>query len=81
MTVESIVGDFTLVTTTTSISGSEEAVVVLAWDPANKKLEIGLPSGGVGGVIADGQTITQGTNTAISTTGVERRLYVALNKG
>ena len=61
LTVESIVGDFVPGTTTTvSIGGSNEAVDVLSWDPANKKLEIGLPSGGVTGIIADGQTVTQG---------------------
>ena len=83
LTVESVVGDFTPGTSTTiAISGSNEAVDVLAWDPANKKLEIGLQSGGVTGIIADGQTVTQGTNTCdIATGGVERKLLVALNKG
>ena len=83
LTVESIVGDFTPGTSTTiAISGSNEAVDVLAWDPANKKLEIGLQSGGVTGIIADGQTVTQGTNTCdIATGGVERKLLVALDKG
>ncbi|WLW37203.1 tail sheath monomer [Synechococcus phage S-RS29] len=82
LTVESVVGDFTPGTATTiSISGSNETVNVLAWDPANKKLEIGLPSGGVTGIIADAQTVTQGSNTCdIATNGIERRLYVALNK-
>jgi len=82
LTVESVVGDFTPGTSTTvAISGSNETVNVLAWDPANKKLEIGLPAGSVTGIIADGQTITQGANTAdIATSGIERRLYVALNK-
>jgi hypothetical protein len=64
LTVESVVGDFTPGTSTTiAISGSNEAVTVEAWDPANKKLEIGLPSGGVTGIIAAGQTVTQGTNS------------------
>ena len=82
LTVESIVGSFTPGSTTTvAISGSNETVNVLAYDAANKKLEIGLPSGGVTGIIAAGQTITQGTNTCdIATSGVERRLYVALTK-
>ena len=82
LTVESVVGAFTPgVSTTVAISGSNETVNVLAWDPANKKLEIGLPAGSVTGIIADGQTITQGANTAdIATSGIERRLYVALNK-
>ena len=49
---------------------------------ANKKLEIALPSGGVTGIIADGQTVTQGTNTCvIATSGIERRLYVGLDSG
>ena len=81
LTVDTIVGDFTPgASTTINIGGSEEAVTVLAWDPSNKKLEIGLPSGGVTGILADGQAITQGTNTAAIDTTIERRLYVALNK-
>ena len=83
LTVTSVVGDFTPGSTTTiSISGSNETVNVLAWDPTNLKLEIGLPGGGVTGIIADGQTITQGTNTCdIATGGIERKLYIASNKG
>ena len=83
LTVDTIVGDFVPGTSTTiSIGGSNEAVTVLAWDPANKKLEIALPSGGVTGIISDGQTVTQGTNTCdISASGIERRLYVGLNSG
>ena len=82
LTVTTVVGDFTPGTTTTiAISGSNETVNVLAWDPANKKLEISLPAGGVTGIIVDAQTITQGTNTAvIGTAGIERKLYVAKNK-
>ena len=82
LTVTNIVGDFTPgVSTTISIGGSNEAVTVEAWDPGNKYLEISLPSGGVTGIIADGQTITQGTNTAdIGTAGIERRLYIAGDK-
>ena len=83
LTVTTIVGDFTPgVATTIGIGGSNEAVTVLSWDPANKKLEIGLPSGGVTGIIAAAQTVTQGTNTAvIASGGIERRLYIALDKG
>ena len=82
LTVENIVGSFTPGTTTTiAISGSNETVTVLAWDAKNKKLEIALPSGGVTGIIAAGQTVTQGSNTCdIATGGIERRLYIALNK-
>ena len=82
LTVESVVGDFVPGTSTTiNIGGSNEAVTVLAWDPANKKLEIALPSGGVTGIIADAQTVTQGTNTCdIAASGIERRCYIALNK-
>ncbi|AET72570.1 hypothetical protein SXCG_00183 [Synechococcus phage S-CAM8] len=82
LTVVNVVGDFTVGgTTTVDISGSAETVNVLAWDPANKQLEIGLPAGGVTGIIADAQTITQGTNTCdIATTGVKRKLLIALNK-
>ena len=82
LTVEDVVGDFTPGTSTTiAISGSNETVNVLAWDPANKKLEIDLPSGGVTGIIAVGQTVTQGSNTCdIAASGIERRLYIALDK-
>ena len=81
LTVDTIVGDFTPGSSTTiNIGGSEEAVTVLAWDPGNKKLEIALPSGGVTGILSDGQAITQGTNTAAIDTTIERRLYIALNK-
>ena len=70
-------------TATISIGGSAQTVNVLAVDVANKKIEIGLPSGGITGIIADGQTLTQNTsNTAvISTSGIERRVYIALDKG
>ena len=82
LTVDTIVGSFTPgATTTINIGGSQESVDVLAWDANNQKLEIGLPSGGVTGILADGQAITAGTNTAvISTGGIERQLYIALNK-
>ena len=81
LTVDTVVGDFTPgVATTISIGGSDESVNVLAWDPANKKLEIGLPSGGVTGIISDNQVITQGTNTAAVDVTIERRLYIGLNK-
>ena len=81
LTVDTVVGDFTVGTATTiSIGGSDESVNVLAWDPANKKLEIGLPSGGVTGILSDNQVITQGTNTAAINTTIERRLYIGLNK-
>ena len=82
LTVENVVGDFTPGSATTiDISGSSETVNVLAWDPSNKKLEIDLPGGGVTGIIADAQTVTQGTNTCdIATNGVQRKLLIALNK-
>ena len=83
LTVDTVVGDFAPgATTTISISGSNETVNVLSYDPTNLKLEIGLPGGGVTGIIADGQVITQGTNTcSIATGGIERRLYIASDKG
>ncbi len=83
LTVTTVVGDFVPGTTTTvSISGSNQTVNVLAWDPTNKKLEIGMPSGGITGILADGQTVTQGSNTCvIATSGIERRVYIGLNKG
>jgi hypothetical protein len=62
-------------------SGSAEAVDVLAWDAGNKILEIAIPSGGVTGIIADGQTVTQGSNTAvIGTAGITRLLYIGKDK-
>ena len=81
LTLTNIVGTFAAgVGTTISIGGSDEAVTVVAYDPGNKYLEIALPSGGVTGIIADGQTITQGTNTAdIASSGIERRLYIGKN--
>ena len=83
LTVTTIVGDFVPGTATTiGIGGSNEAVTVLSWDPTNKKLEVGLPSGSVTGIIAAAQTVTQGSNTAvIASGGIERRLYIALDKG
>ena len=83
LNLTSIVGSFTPgVSTTVDIGGSAEAVTVLAWDAANKKLEIALPGGGVTGILADGQTITQGSNTAdIAASGIERRLYIGLDSG
>ena len=48
LTVENIVGTFTPGSATTiDIGGSDESVTVLAWDAANKILEIALPAGGV----------------------------------
>ncbi len=82
LTVETVVGSFTPgAATTINIGGSNETVNVLAWDSINKQLEIGLPSGGVTGILADAQAITQGTNSAaIATSGIERRLYIGLDK-
>ena len=81
LTVDTVVGSFTPgATTTINIGGSQESVDVLAYDSANKKLEIGLPSGGVTGILADDQVITQGTNTAQINATIERRLYVGLDK-
>ena len=83
LTVGSVVGSFAAGSTATiSISGSAQTVDVLAYDADNGKIEIGIPSGGITGIIADGQTITQGSNTAaISASGIERRVYIAKDKG
>ena len=83
LTVGSVVGSFVPGTTTTiSISGSAQTVNVLAYDADNGKIEIGIPSGGITGIIADGMTVTQGSNTAvIGTSGIERRVYIAKDKG
>jgi len=82
LTVDTLIGSFTPgATTTINIGGSNETVNVLAWDSTTKKLEIGLPSGGVTGILADTQAITQGTNSAaIASSGIERRLYIGLDK-
>ena len=81
LTVDTVVGSFTPgATTTINIGGSQESVDVLGYDSANKKLEIGLPSGGVTGILTDDQVITQGTNTAAINATIERRLYVGLDK-
>ena len=80
--IDTIVGSFTPgVATTINIGGSQESVNVLAYDATNKRLEIDLPSGGVTGIIANDQAITQGTNTAAVNTTIERRLYIAKDKG
>ena len=85
LTLESIVGTFAVgETANISISGADKATDVIAWDPANKKLEVGIPSGGVDAIIADGQTVTGATSTAtadIAVAGVQRNLYISLNKG
>ena len=83
LTVGSVVGSFAAGSTATiSISGSAQTVDVLAYDADNGKIEIGIPSGGITGIIATGQTITQGSNTAdISASGIERRVYIAKDKG
>ena len=83
LTVGSVVGSIVPGTTTTiSISGSAQTVNVLAYDSAAGKIEIGMPSGGITGIIADGQTVTQGSNTAvIGTGGIERRVYIVKDKG
>ena len=81
LTIDTVVGDFAPgATTTINIGGSQESVDVLAYDPTNKYLEIGIPTGGVTGILADNQVITQGTNTAKINVGIERRLYIAKDK-
>lgn len=85
--VDNVVGDFKIydatdaATNATINTGSTEAFHVLAWDPGNKTLEIGLDSDGIGGVIGDDDVITQGTTTAAVNGAVTRKLYVALDKG
>jgi hypothetical protein len=83
LTVDTVVGTFTPGTSTTiDIGGSNETVNVVAWDSGNKILEIEFPAGGVTGIIAEDDVITQGTNTAaVAANGIERRLYVGLDSG
>ena len=83
LTVTTVVGTFTPGSSTTvDISGSSETVDVLSWDAEKKILEIGIPVAGVTGILADAQTITQGTNTAvIATDGISRELLIVKDKG
>ena len=83
LTLTNVVGSFTPGNATTvTIGGSAETVNVLAWDAASKVLEIALPAGGVTGIFADGQVITEGTNTAeIAGGGIERLLAIGLDAG
>ena len=81
LTVDTVVGSFTPGTATTILIGeAQQTVDVLAWDPANKKLEIGIPTAGITGILADNQVITQGTNTAAINGAPERKLLVVLDK-
>jgi len=83
LSLTNVVGSFTPGNATSiSISGSNETVTVLAWDAASKVLEIALPAGGVTGILADGQVITEGTNTGeIAGGGIERLLSIGLDAG
>jgi len=83
LSLTNVVGSFTPGNATSiSISGSNETVTVLAWDAASKILEIALPAGGVTGILADGQVITEGTNTGeIAGGGIERLLSIGLDAG
>ncbi len=81
--VNTVVGSFTPgVATTIEIGGSAETVDVLAWNSTDKILKIGIPNAGVPGIIADGQTVTQVTNTDLmETIGISRLLYIGLDSG
>ena len=76
LTLTNTIGNFVAgAATTIDISGSAETVDVIGYEPNDKVLEIALPAGGVTGIIAAGQTISQGTSTAtIATNGVTREL-------
>ncbi len=88
LTVDNVVGDFKIydandsTTNATITTSGAEAMFILAWDPANKKLEIGLDSDGISGVIGDNDVIAQanGATAAVNAT-IQRKLYVALDKG
>lgn len=81
LTLTNVAGSFApAVGTTVTIGGSAQAVTVLAWKSEDKVLEISLPGGGITGILASGQAVAQGTNTAsIATAGVDRLLYVGLD--
>tara|TARA_B100002019_G_scaffold196995_1_gene170616 strand:- start:1492 stop:3765 length:2274 start_codon:yes stop_codon:yes gene_type:complete len=82
LTVDAVVGSFTPgVATTITIGEAAQTVDVLAWDPANNKLEIGIPTAGITGILADNQNITQGSNGATINGAPERKLMVVLDKG
>ena len=83
LTLTSVVGTFTDgETVNIDISGSDQATTVKSWDPATKKLELAV--GSITGIIAAAQTLAGATSSAtatIATGGVERKLYVILDKG
>ena len=83
LTLTSVVGTFVAgQATTIDVSGSSETVTVVSYNANDKVLEIQLPAGGITGILAAAQTITQGTNTAaIASDGIKRELLVKLNKG
>lgn len=71
-------------TATIEIGGNDETVNVTGWRADTRTLEITLPSGGVTGIIAAAQTITQtstGASGVIATAGVARELLTVTNKG
>ena len=87
LTVQDVVGGFVAGSTASIVigGGSAQDVNVLAWNAADKILEIGLTAGGVTGIITDGtDTISQTVNSVVSTctiTTTKRELLVGLNKG
>ena len=82
LTLSSVVGTFTAGTTADiTVGGSAQTVDVLAWNAADKILEIGLQAGGITGIIADStDTIAQGSASATVET-TKRELLIALDKG
>ena len=82
LTLSNVVGSFTAGTTADlTVGGSAQDVDVLAWDAANKILEIGLQAGGVTGIIADGSdTIAQTGGVSATVTTTKRELLIGLNK-
>ena len=83
LTLTSVVGSFVAgAATTIDVSGSAEAVTVVGYNAEDKILEIQLPAGGITGIIAAAQTITQGSSTAvIATGGITRELLTVADKG
>ncbi|AYR02017.1 tail sheath monomer [Synechococcus phage S-E7] len=80
LTVNDVVGDFVPGVASIQISDAQ-AMNILSWDPANKRLEIEPDADGISGVIAAGQTITQSSTNTCDVVSIERRIYVQLDKG
>jgi hypothetical protein len=81
LTLSSVVGNFVAGTTADlTVGGSAQDVNVLAWNAADKILEISLPAGGVTGIIAEGSDTIAQTGISATIATAKRELLVGLNK-